>query len=226
MMRGMTEPDIAVASPRDRAPGRREQKKRENRALILRAARTVFAELGFESTTVRDIVRPTGLASGTFYNYFRTKEEVFEALLDEAAMRIRPRLHAVRLEARSFTEFLEATFRTFLEDVAADGQMFAIMRRNSGCLRVRMDSAEVSAALEELRQDIAQAVAQGLAPAVDVDYLTGAIVGVAFETADRMMQRQPVAVEEAVRFAAAMIAGGVAALSTKERPGPVLRAAG
>jgi AcrR family transcriptional regulator len=225
MMRGMTGPDIA-ASPDDQALGRREQKKRENRALILRAARAVFADLGFESTTVRDIVRPTGLASGTFYNYFRTKEEVFEALLDEAAMRIRPRLHAVRHEARSFAEFLEASFRTFLEDVAADGQMFAIMRRNSGCLRVRMDSAEISAALEDLRRDIESAVALGMAPPVDVDYLAGAIVGVAFETADRMMQRQPVLIEEAVQFATAMIAGGVAALPAKQRPGPVLRAAG
>jgi AcrR family transcriptional regulator len=66
MMRGMTEPETAVAGFGEKAPGRREQKKRANRALILRAARAVFADLGFESTTVRDIVRPTGLASGTF----------------------------------------------------------------------------------------------------------------------------------------------------------------
>jgi AcrR family transcriptional regulator len=220
----MTEPDTGRSG--DETLGRRERKKRENRALILRAARTVFADLGFESTTVRDIVRPTGLASGTFYNYFRTKEEVFEALLDEAALRIRPRLHAVRREARTLAEFLEATFRTFLEDVAADGQMFAIMRRNSGCLRVRMDSAEISTALDELRQDLERAIAMGMVPAVDVDYLAGAIVGVAFETADRMMHREPLAVDEAVRFAAAMIAGGIAALPKTQRPDAALCAAG
>ena len=67
--------------------GKREQTKVANRRAILDAAREVFAELGYESATVRDIIRRTGLASGTFYNYFRSREEVFEALADDGAAR-------------------------------------------------------------------------------------------------------------------------------------------
>ena len=70
--------------------GKRAIVKAQNRRVILDAARHVFAELGYEQTTVRDIVRATSLASGTFYNYFKSKEAVFEALRDETAATLRP----------------------------------------------------------------------------------------------------------------------------------------
>lgn len=57
--------------------GKREETKASNRQAIIDAARRVFAELGYGATTVRDIIRETELASGTFYNYFKSKEEVF-----------------------------------------------------------------------------------------------------------------------------------------------------
>ena len=93
--------------------GRREQTKAQNRQLILDAARHVFAELGYGAATVRDIIRATPLASGTFYNYFKSKEEVFQAIQDESALRIRPRLHEQRAKAQTIEEFISSTFRTF-----------------------------------------------------------------------------------------------------------------
>src|SRR6185436_1007303 len=54
--------------------GKREQTKVQNRQAILDAARDVFGEKGYEAATVRDIIRRTGLAAGTFYNYYRSKE--------------------------------------------------------------------------------------------------------------------------------------------------------
>src|SRR5476649_1238849 len=60
---------ITSASGHERA-GRREQNKAENRAALLKAARSVFAEIGYGAAGVRDIVRRTDLASGTFYKNF------------------------------------------------------------------------------------------------------------------------------------------------------------
>src|SRR5215475_9694271 len=99
-------------SPRA-APGKREQTKAQNRQMILEAARGVFAELGYGATTVRDIIRATPLASGTFYNYFKSKEEIYQAIRDEVALAIRPRLREERHQAKSVEEFISATFRTF-----------------------------------------------------------------------------------------------------------------
>ena len=55
--------------------GRREQKKEENRNVILQSAKTVFIEKGYHNTSISDIIRQTGLARGTFYLYFQNKKE-------------------------------------------------------------------------------------------------------------------------------------------------------
>ena len=78
----MGDDDQVTAEQRERS-GRREQNKAENRTALLKAARAVFAEMGFGAASVRDIVRRTDLASGTFYNYFKDKDEIFEAVVGE-----------------------------------------------------------------------------------------------------------------------------------------------
>ncbi len=204
--------DRTLAKLPPKTNGKREQTKTQNRRLILEAARQVFAELGYGATTVRDIIRATPLASGTFYNYFKSKEEVFQAIQDESALRIRPRLHEERVKAASIEEFISGTFRTFLEYVASDQSNFHALRRNTDALRVRMDTQEIIAGFEELREDIETAIAKGLFPAVDADYLMAAIVGVAFEIAERMLRRDNPDPAEAAAFATTLFMGGVRAL--------------
>ena len=208
------EPDLqkTVARTPAKLNGKREQTKNQNRQTILEAARQVFAELGYGATTVRDIIRATPLASGTFYNYFKSKEEVFQAIQDESALRIRPRLHEERAKAASVDEFISGTFRTFLEYVAADESNFHAIRRNTDTLRVRVHTQEVIAGFEELREDLETAIAKGLFPPVDADYLMAAIVGVAFEIAERMLRSANPDPAVAAEFATTLFMGGVRAL--------------
>src|SRR5215510_8811839 len=102
--------------------GKREKTKVANRQAILAAARRVFAQLGYDSATVRDIIRGTELASGTFYNYFRSKEEVYEALADDSAARFRPLLRQSRETARTFEEYLHVAFAAFFRFIVEDNQ--------------------------------------------------------------------------------------------------------
>jgi AcrR family transcriptional regulator len=57
--------------------GRVEQRKKETRARIVQAALDLFAEKGVEETTVAEISEAADIGKGTFFTYFRTKEEVF-----------------------------------------------------------------------------------------------------------------------------------------------------
>lgn len=198
--------------------GKREQTKIQNRLLILEAARRVFAELGFGATTVRDIIRATPLASGTFYNYFKSKEEVFQAIRDETALVIRPKLREERVKAKTIEEFITGTFRTFFEFVVSDEANFHAIRRNTDTIRVRMDTPEVIAGFEELREDLESAIAKGVFPPVDADYLMAAIVGVAFEVADRMILREVPDAAGAAIFATALFMGGVRTLPHASLP--------
>jgi len=201
--------DLSPAAAAPRRAGKRELTKTQNRQTILEAARKVFAELGYGATTVRDIIRATPLASGTFYNYFKSKEEVFQAIQDESALRIRPRLREERAKAQTIEEFISGTFRIFFDYVSIDEANFQAIRRNTDTLRVRMDTPEIIAGFEELRADLERAIATGLLPPIDADYLMAAIVGVAFEVAERMLRREVPDIDEAARFATALFMGGV-----------------
>jgi AcrR family transcriptional regulator len=205
-------------APRAVPLGKREQTKVQNREIILEAARQVFAELGFGATTVRDIIRATPLASGTFYNYFKSKEEVFQAIRDDVALAIRPRLRDERLKAKTVEEFISGTFRTFMEFVAEDNVSVRTIRHSADTTRVRVDTPEIVAGFEEMREDIEKAIAQGVFPPVDASFLMAAIVGVAFEVAERMVQREPRDPIAAANFATALFLGGIRTLPHADHP--------
>lgn len=157
---------------------------------------------------MRDIIRATPLASGTFYNYFRSKEQIFEALRDETALKLRPALHEARLKAETAEAFLSATFGPCFAHVAANHAATPIRRPQA--VHIRVDTPEVLAGFEELHADVVAAIARGLFPDVDADYLTAAIVGVGFELAEAMQKRETPNVEEATRFATQLLLAGIA----------------
>jgi AcrR family transcriptional regulator len=72
---------MAVQGARRRRPRRRVIKPAETRrAELLAAATRLFEERGFEEVTVADITEAAGVAKGTFYLYFDSKEALLDAL--------------------------------------------------------------------------------------------------------------------------------------------------
>lgn len=61
-----------------------EQAKQESRARILEKAAALFIGKGFEDTTTRDIALASGLATGTLFNYFPSKETLAMSMVAEA----------------------------------------------------------------------------------------------------------------------------------------------
>src|SRR5438309_2229709 len=60
-----------------------QQTKTLTRRRILESARRLLAERGFDAVTTRDIADAAGIAAGTLFNYFSTKEAVLAALARE-----------------------------------------------------------------------------------------------------------------------------------------------
>jgi AcrR family transcriptional regulator len=193
---------------------KRATTKALNRQAILDAARAVFGANGYGATHVRDIIGRTGLASGTFYNYFRSKEEIYEAILDQNALRLRPRLRAERIRAKSIEDFVAGGFATFFDYVANDEMMFRVVHEQSKRPNMRMDTPEILAGFDELRQDIETAIAAGILPNVDAGYLMAAIAGIAFEVGNRMVERTPPDPKGAAAFATTMVLGGLSLMRT------------
>ena len=102
---------------RSPAPRPRTRRGQDTRASLLRAAETVIGETGFAAASIADITRRAGIAQGTFYIYFQSKDEVFRelvmemgkltrAFLAEAVADAPDRLTAERRGLRAFLAFV------------------------------------------------------------------------------------------------------------------------
>lgn len=192
--------------------GKREQTKFQNRAAILDAAREVFGELGYEASTVRDIIRRTGLAAGTFYNYYRSKEEVFAALAEEGARKFQPILKAERARAADFESFVRGAINAYYRYLADEHDNWVARRPPDEPLpHLRTETPEGQAVFAEVRDAIVEESRRG-GPAADPDYLAAACIAIAREVGEKMLQRRPVDTEGAAEFAMAMILGGARSL--------------
>ena len=198
--------------------GKRERTKAANREAILDAARRVFAELGFEATTVRDIVRGTDLASGTFYNYFKSKEEVFDALARESVVRFRPHLQDVRENAENFEAYLKGALIAFFRYlmVYRDDDITVRSATQKHLMDIRVDTPEMQAIFDEIRRDFEDYLNRQGQHGIDTEYLTASAIGLARELGSRMVHRvgddPEKTVQEAARFASDLMLQGVRTL--------------
>lgn len=193
-------------------PGKREQTKLANREAILAAAREVFGEMGYETAMVRDIIRRTKLSVGAFYNYYRSKEEVFQALADDGARRFKPILHAQYETATDAESYLRAAVRAFFTFSAGEQESWRLQRPAGEAVPHANDTPEIRAVFEEVRTVFADIMDRGLAPKVDLDYFVAASIAIAREVCDKMLERRPVDIEGAVEFTVRLILGGLPAL--------------
>src|SRR3954453_11826334 len=82
--------------------------KSATRQRILEVAKGLFLSDGWQNTTTRGIAVAAGIATGTLFNYFSTKEAIVAALISEALQRANEEFRANRnnddpLEADLFT---------------------------------------------------------------------------------------------------------------------------
>ena len=78
---------------------------------ILRAAREVLAEKGFEATTISEVVARAGVAQGTFYLYFPAKTSLIEALSKEMLEQTLVTVNEAVTQTSTINEAIEAGVR-------------------------------------------------------------------------------------------------------------------
>ena len=86
--------------------GKREQKKLLAKSTIMETAIELFAQKGFQATSIADIMKAAHMGLGTFYNYFVSKDELLHCLLDNLAVQLRQRLAQLQEEKESKAEIL------------------------------------------------------------------------------------------------------------------------
>ena len=70
----------ALRNPQSERARRAREKRRKE---LLDAATTVFASKGYWTASISDIIEAAGVARGSFYRYFDSKQQIFVAIVDQ-----------------------------------------------------------------------------------------------------------------------------------------------
>lgn len=121
-------------TPRARGAGRdvltpTTERGRQSRQRILNAAEVVFGNKGYFPASITDIVREAGVAQGTFYLYFRSKQHVFVDLLESLALTVLDATRAAAADARDRIEEEELGFAAFFSIVNEHPHLYRIVRQ-------------------------------------------------------------------------------------------------
>jgi AcrR family transcriptional regulator len=99
----------------------RFQRRKEDRpAEITEAALAAFAEKGYAATRVDEVARRAGVSKGLLYLYFKTKEDLFKAVIRSfLSPRIDALISNIEQTDLSATEFIRGPFLTFAKSLPA-----------------------------------------------------------------------------------------------------------
>jgi len=105
---------------------RKQKEKEEMRSLILDAARKIFLEKGYDSTSMRNIAEEIDYSVGTIYLYFKEKDEIFHALHEEGFRRMLTMMQPLQHVDDPF-ERLKAMGRIYMEFAKNNKDFYDLM---------------------------------------------------------------------------------------------------
>src|SRR5262249_3213301 len=115
--------------PKKRGPGRPRDAARaeRRREAILDTAALVFARHGYPNTDVQYVADALGLAKGTIYRYFPSKQELFLAAVDRGVRRLWEAVDAAFVEGADPLEQVAACVRAYLRYFQEHPQLVELM---------------------------------------------------------------------------------------------------
>lgn len=125
MRRGRVNPPEVRSTPRARslspeAVGRRERKAERTRRSILDAARDQMAAGGPESVTISAITDRADLGLGTFYNYFKSRDELIDAVILDVVETLGRRLDDLTRDMADAAEVYSFSLRHLMHTAVSD----------------------------------------------------------------------------------------------------------
>jgi TetR/AcrR family fatty acid metabolism transcriptional regulator len=155
----------------------------DKREAILRAAIKVFANRGYFSSKVADIASEAGIADGTVYLYFRSKDDILHSIFDRAMAEFIDEGRRQLAEIKDPVERIRRIAQLHLEKLGADRNMaivFQVELRGSTKFMEQFSAAGFGEYLDIIRKTIADGQAAGvfrpdLKPIVAAKILYGAL---------------------------------------------------
>ncbi len=107
----------------ERCRGPSTNKTEQTRKKIIAAALDVFMDQGFSDARVADICKKAGVAKGSMYNYFQTKESLFESVLQEFIATARIELQSGhRQQNETIKQYLKRVLLPVMQTLESSGR--------------------------------------------------------------------------------------------------------
>jgi AcrR family transcriptional regulator len=176
------------------ATGVRARQRADTRARLVRAAKEVFEEKGFQEARVSDIAQRAGVAKGLVYYYFETKQAIFREVAAEVDREL---AHAidVMLDPSSGTtpaERLRTAIRVHLETYRTDARMMKVIEEGARYDRVVNEARDALHRMEteRLTRAVRQLQLRGLAdPRLDPEVAAVVLGAMTWRFAERWLAR-------------------------------------
>lgn len=97
-----------------------EERRARTRVKLVDAAYRLFAIHGQDAPTIDDVIEEAKVARGTFYNHFKTRDELFKAVADDIATSINSVIRAAIHDMSDAAARLALAFRMFVRFAVAD----------------------------------------------------------------------------------------------------------
>lgn len=142
----------------------RSLKGARTRARLVDAAKEVFEQHGFLDARISDIAQHAGLAHGSFYHYFTSKEEIFREVAEAVEERLSAPMGSVILDESSQAapqDRIREALRRYLESYRREAKIMGVIEQMArydkeiNALRQqrhRRNSAQVAASIRDLQQ--------------------------------------------------------------------------
>ncbi|QIX25683.1 TetR/AcrR family transcriptional regulator [Nocardioides sp. JQ2195] len=126
----MSAPDFNSTPGKVDAPQRKPLTKRglATRTKLLTAAEKVFADLGYHEASIVKITEQASVGLGTFYLYFESKQQIFEALVEDLNRRVRHSMAQAMEGAPDRLAAERAGFAGFFRFTAEHPALYRVVR--------------------------------------------------------------------------------------------------
>jgi AcrR family transcriptional regulator len=135
----------AVAAPLPRKTKPLPPRRARTRQRLLDAGLQVLPARGYHDTRVDDIAEAAGLSHGTFYRYFDTKDDFFQALAEAAAGRAIDLLDLMRIDGPE--EDLRSWVTTWMRTYQSDGGIISTWQEMRTSVALTSFSKQVASSM-------------------------------------------------------------------------------
>jgi AcrR family transcriptional regulator len=192
---------------------KRQLNKRQNRDFIILASKKVFTEKGLDSSSVREIVSEAGLGSGTFYNYFDDKVEVFlvivNRLINEFSNFIIPKIN----KAKNFDELVSIAFNSWFNWISNDAENYIFFKNNKKYILDLKWLGQNSREYQNFNQKLLEVTVNMSKvirfPQNDISLMVTSVIAVSVNLGDQLLERNDLKPSEVSLFATKLFLKGL-----------------